>query len=163
MAARLKPQPRDLLAAPRDLGRWLVAARLAEQAPRVSRIELDQARGLREAIYRLSVARARRRALAEADRAVLNRWAAQPPPPVALGQEGLRQPIAGTRQLLALLARAAVELLGGPDAHRVRACSGEGCSLLFLDTSRAGQRRWCSMTACGNRAKVARFREGASA
>ena len=29
---------------------------------------------------------------------------------------------------------------------------------LFLDTSRAGRRRWCSMATCGNRQKVAAYR-----
>lgn len=37
---------------------------------------------------------------------------------------------------------------------RIRACAGEGCVLWFLDTSRNGTRRWCSMAGCGNRAKA---------
>ncbi|WP_235492647.1 MULTISPECIES: CGNR zinc finger domain-containing protein [unclassified Leifsonia] len=28
----------------------------------------------------------------------------------------------------------------------------------YVDTSRAGTRRWCSMQRCGNRAKVRKFR-----
>jgi hypothetical protein len=35
---------------------------------------------------------------------------------------------------------------------------GSRCSLLFVDTSRSGRRRWCSMERCGNRAKVAAHR-----
>jgi predicted RNA-binding Zn ribbon-like protein len=31
--------------------------------------------------------------------------------------------------------------------------------VLFVDTSRKGDRRWCSMSACGNKAKVAGFRK----
>jgi predicted RNA-binding Zn ribbon-like protein len=42
---------------------------------------------------------------------------------------------------------------------RVRACAGKGCSLFFLDTSRAGRRRWCAMAACGNKEKVGAFRQ----
>jgi predicted RNA-binding Zn ribbon-like protein len=42
------------------------------------------------------------------------------------------------------------------DAGRVRHCSGPGCVLHFYDTSRRGDRRWCSMAGCGNRAKAAR-------
>ena len=52
-----------------------------------------------------------------------------------------------------LLARAAEELLTGPDLRHVKACPGVGCGWLFLD--RSGRRRWCSMADCGNRAKVA--------
>ena len=56
------------------------------------------------------------------------------------------------------VARDAVDLLGGPLADRIRECSAGDCALLFLDTSRAGQRRWCSMAACGARAKMAAYR-----
>ena len=42
------------------------------------------------------------------------------------------------------------------DATRVRHCSGPGCVLHFYDTSKRGDRRWCSMAGCGNRAKAAR-------
>ncbi|MET9955604.1 CGNR zinc finger domain-containing protein [Streptomyces sp. NPDC006339] len=39
---------------------------------------------------------------------------------------------------------------------RIRACAHEACILHFFDTSRNGTRRWCSMAACGNRAKAMR-------
>ncbi|MEU6092885.1 CGNR zinc finger domain-containing protein [Streptomyces sp. NPDC047085] len=51
------------------------------------------------------------------------------------------------RNYLVLLAEA-------PD--RIRACAHEACILHFFDTSRNGTRRWCSMAACGNRAKASR-------
>lgn len=50
------------------------------------------------------------------------------------------------------LARAAGELLTSADSPLVRACPGDDCGWLFID--RRGRRRWCSMSACGNRAKV---------
>jgi predicted RNA-binding Zn ribbon-like protein len=56
------------------------------------------------------------------------------------------------------IARSAAGLLTSQALTRVRQCSGENCSWLFLDTSRNGLRRWCDMKACGNRAKVERFR-----
>lgn len=55
--------------------------------------------------------------------------------------------------------RAAVDLLTSGSFSRVRQCAGENCTWLFLDTSRNGLRRWCDMQACGNRAKVRRFRQ----
>lgn len=55
--------------------------------------------------------------------------------------------------------REAVELLGGPERERIRACEGEGRALLFLDLSRFGARRWCSMSGCGNRAEARALRE----
>ncbi|MGP4017932.1 CGNR zinc finger domain-containing protein [Saccharopolyspora sp. 5N708] len=36
-------------------------------------------------------------------------------------------------------------------------CEGPGCAGLFLDTSRAGNRRWCSMNTCGNKVKKSRI------
>lgn len=51
-------------------------------------------------------------------------------------------------------ARAFLELVRTAPAGRIRNCDGPGCVLWFLDTSRNGRRRWCSMTGCGNRAKA---------
>lgn len=48
-----------------------------------------------------------------------------------------------------------IELLDErPD--RLRRCEHERCTLWFVDTSKAGRRRWCSMQTCGNRAKAKR-------
>jgi predicted RNA-binding Zn ribbon-like protein len=55
------------------------------------------------------------------------------------------------------IALSAAELLTEMDVNRVRQCGG--CDWLFLDTSRNHLRRWCSMSSCGNRAKVRRFNE----
>ncbi|CAL9459922.1 hypothetical protein SUDANB176_02620 [Streptomyces sp. enrichment culture] len=54
-----------------------------------------------------------------------------------------------------LAARDYLRLLAlAPD--RIRRCAHEACVLHFFDTSRNGTRRWCSMAACGNRAKASR-------
>ncbi|MFF4653074.1 CGNR zinc finger domain-containing protein [Streptomyces sp. NPDC001380] len=42
---------------------------------------------------------------------------------------------------------------------RVRKCANPPCPLHFTDTSRKGERRWCSMSLCGNRAKAQRHRD----
>jgi predicted RNA-binding Zn ribbon-like protein len=55
------------------------------------------------------------------------------------------------------IALSAAELLTSADLARVRQCGG--CDWLFVDTSRNHLRRWCSMSACGNRAKARRFME----
>ena len=51
------------------------------------------------------------------------------------------------------------ELLTAEELHRVHECAGPDCSWLFLDMSKNGSRRWCSMETCGNRAKARRHRE----
>ncbi|WP_330304603.1 MULTISPECIES: CGNR zinc finger domain-containing protein [unclassified Streptomyces] len=54
-----------------------------------------------------------------------------------------------------LAVRSYLELLDtAPD--RIRRCAHDACILHFFDTSRNGTRRWCSMAACGNRAKASR-------
>lgn len=65
---------------------------------------------------------------------------------------------------LRAVALAAAELLTSDRLVRVRECDAPNCSWLFLDRSRAGSRRWCSMESCGNRAKARRhYRRRASA
>lgn len=51
----------------------------------------------------------------------------------------------------------AVDLLRSEQLARVKQCANvEGCGWLFLDTSKNGSRRWCSMAACGSRIKMRR-------
>ena len=64
-----------------------------------------------------------------------------------------RQP----QDLLAPLANAAATLFAEAPRGRVRQCGN--CVLHFLDTSKKGTRRWCSMQLCGNRLKVAAYAE----
>jgi predicted RNA-binding Zn ribbon-like protein len=63
----------------------------------------------------------------------------------------------GLEWLLAAVARSAAEIIAEGPRARVRLCANPKCGLLFYDTSRTRRRRWCSMTVCGNRHKVAAF------
>jgi predicted RNA-binding Zn ribbon-like protein len=58
--------------------------------------------------------------------------------------------------LLAPVAWSAGDLLTGKHLGRVRLCANHQCLWLFFDDSLRGARRWCSMQACGNRAKTQR-------
>jgi predicted RNA-binding Zn ribbon-like protein len=113
---------------------------------------------LRETIFRCFAATASGGAPAENDLAALN---------AALGAAPARQrvrhggwdigtprPSAGT--LLAPTLWSAADLLVGNQLARVRQCANPACGWLFLDNSKSGNRRWCSMSACGNRAKAHR-------
>ena len=120
--------------------------------------DLRAARELREALYRLACACVHHEVFEAQDLAVVNRWAAEPQPIPQLGAQGLSWIGRGVRAGLAAVAQDGVELFGGPLATRVRKCANEGCAILFVDTSRSGRRRWCSMSACGNKAKVGAFR-----
>lgn len=53
----------------------------------------------------------------------------------------------------------AAEWLELGDVNRLKICPADNCGWLFVDTSKNHSRTWCSMRACGNAAKVKRFRE----
>lgn len=44
------------------------------------------------------------------------------------------------------------------EPERMRHCSNPSCTLVFYDRGKNNRRRWCSMSACGNRHKVAHYR-----
>ena len=50
------------------------------------------------------------------------------------------------------------EVLLSKNFQRIKKCAADDCGVLYLDDSRAGSRRWCSMASCGNRHKVQQFR-----
>ncbi len=60
--------------------------------------------------------------------------------------------------LVALLAADVADLLTREDPGLIRECAGE-CTLWFVDRTRSHRRMYCSAALCGNRAKVAAFRE----
>lgn len=62
------------------------------------------------------------------------------------------------QQALAPVAEAAADLLTTGDFELIRRCENESCVLWFYDRTKSHHRRWCSMTSCGNRHKVAAFR-----
>ena len=69
------------------------------------------------------------------------------------GPRGRRRARPPTR--LRAVALAAEDLLTSDLVGYVAACPGVGCGWLFADRRR--RRRWCSMAACGNRAKARRY------
>jgi predicted RNA-binding Zn ribbon-like protein len=61
-------------------------------------------------------------------------------------------------QARAAIAGSLAHYLADHDLRRVRVCANDGCRWRFIDRSPTGRRRWCDMSTCGNRAKVARHR-----
>ena len=55
------------------------------------------------------------------------------------------------------IATAVAELLSNAPPARLRKC--EACVVHFLDMSKKGSRRWCSMNICGNKIKVAAYQQ----
>jgi predicted RNA-binding Zn ribbon-like protein len=137
--------PHDLLGEPGGAALWLRTAGHPDAPP-----DADPLRAAREAI---------RAVVADpADTAALNAVLAHgriaerlgpagPERALEVDEERWRVPWLAAQNLLELLR-------AGPD--RIRRCANHQCVLHFYDASRGGRRQWCSMAACGNRAKARR-------
>ena len=175
VAWRKAESPEDRLPSPFELLDWCTGAGLCEahyadelrrrwtEWPREAIAIYRRAIALREAIYRILQSRIRSETLPDKELRVLNRMLAAAPRRVCLvPKENGFGWWAGTRRaaptdMLAPIAWSAADLLMGPRTQRLRQCADEkGCGWLFIDESRAGTRRWCSMGECGNRAKARR-------
>jgi predicted RNA-binding Zn ribbon-like protein len=64
-----------------------------------------------------------------------------------------------TGEALARVVGPLVEAIAAGQTSRFRICANDGCREALVDTSRAGRRRWCDMSSCGNQAKVRRYRD----
>lgn len=76
----------------------------------------------------------------------------------AIGFERVRR-WTSPESLLLPIGEAMAKLVSEDDFSHVKACEGPACTLLFADHTRGHVRRWCSMAACGNRAKQMAHRQ----
>ena len=134
----------------------------AATRPTESVAAFEQAIELREVLYRLFSAAAAGERPATADLDFLNATFA-----CGMGALAVRAGPAGfelgwdrTRPGLDWpiweIAVSAAAVLGSDDLAVLKQCPGQSCGWLFIDESRAGNRRWCSSQLCGNRDRVRR-------
>ena len=71
----------------------------------------------------------------------------------------LRNDAADFDLITSMIAYRMVEHVLPVPKDRLRICHGPNCSWLFIDSSKAGRRRWCDMAVCGNAAKSRRFQK----
>ncbi|MFD7453895.1 ABATE domain-containing protein [Kitasatospora sp. NPDC059827] len=151
----------DLLATPADATRWLVDRGLAPEGAEVYEYCTGRLRELRSRLRVLLAARvdgavppaeavdALNAALTATSAAALLRWD-EPDGPY-------RAPAHPADQVavhaMAVIAADAAELLTGPDAARLAACTASPCIRFLVRTHAA--RHWCS-TRCGDRVRAAR-------
>jgi predicted RNA-binding Zn ribbon-like protein len=166
----------ETLASGRDLLSWMVGAGLIDEA--------ESARVMRRLGARLldeTAAEARRvrewlrewltrwRQAPQADYseelAALNRLMAREAPrsEVVATDEGLkmvsRWHLSSADAILALIASQAATLITQESPDLLKSCAGPDCTLWFIDRTKAHRRVFCSPATCGNRAKVAAFRQ----
>ena len=143
----------DSVPTPEDVTAWLERSRLGVTAAKSTVDDMPVLAALRSAIWDIAQAQLADRPRPRAAVATVNDIAATPclVPALSGSTRAWSKPTAA--QALSTLARDAVELFGDPAAARLRECSADNCQLVFVDLSRPGRRRWCSMDRCGNRAK----------
>ena len=175
-------QPLDLLQSPEDLVIWLAAAGLPDDAccaelsssPPNRRILLDEALWLRRDILLIVqslvagelpppyTVDALNRILTESGTSFrLDSLTIPPEGDQEERMEGqlvlnVHEHISSVLGVLQPIALSAARIVTEANPTRIRQCASSNCMYWFLDTSKSGRRRWCSMSRCGNRAKVAK-------
>lgn len=162
---RRHAEPVERLKSEAAAGRWFELAGVLPpgSGAGVSATQLLALRGLRETIYRLVRAAMAGAPPTARDIAALNAAAARADLFPQLGRQGGEILKWGDHNPVdaatASIARDAVRLLAQASVRRIKACESPDCSLLFLDESQSGRRRWCSMDRCGNLSKIHAYRK----
>lgn len=152
----------DRLSEPQLLERWFCEAELPPLAGHVEAVDLERAKSLREAIFRLSDNRLTGREIAPSDIALLNSHARAGMPSTRIACDGCStEPpdAAEVNELLGIISRDAIDVFTGPYRNRIRQCASPRCAVIFVDRSRAGNRRWCAMSPCGDQASARAYRQ----
>jgi predicted RNA-binding Zn ribbon-like protein len=169
------PEADDALRSAADLRAWgqrygLIARSGARAAH--DEAEFKLAREARELLYALFFARAHQRrvpkdVLPRLSELAVDAYRAATLEPSANGTLQWRWDRAALSTIRHVAVTSAIDLLSGEATARLKQCPGEHCGWFFLDTTKRGNRRWCSMGECGQEAKNLRrrrpARRGASA
>ena len=142
----------DQLREPADIVQWLLEAGYGPPEPDPGPRDLERVRGLRGALRDAFVRRD-----AEMVGDIVADWLQETPGRLAVDRASLRPnfcPEVSTCRCLLVPALLDALDLARDDIARVRECAAENCAYLYVDTSRNGSRRWCSMERCGSRVKA---------
>ena len=137
--------------------------RLAKASPDLAKQALNEALACREDLHRVLSALSAGARPPEKSWKAVTAWMKQCLAASGLkgGPTGFKRSVdlqdGGLDTILLRIGLLANELLLSDDLRLLKGC--DRCSWLYLDRSKGRRRRWCSMRACGNRAKVQRFAE----
>jgi len=152
----------ERLTSPAELQRWLSLSSIHLSKVWISAKDLDRARVLRSAIWRIAVAVLEHTTPDARDVRLLNAIACE---------SGLVRKLDSAAKLsywhrptvtaaLSTIAQDAVVLFGDPQQRaRIRRCENSRCRVVFCDDSRPGLRRWCAPNRCGDRSRARVYRE----
>src|SRR6185369_15215778 len=141
----------DYLATDLDLLRWAVHVGALPDTAHGARRPVAEAWAARDAVYGTFSAIAAGRQPRRADIAAVNALYAAGVAHATLAPSDSGYRLVWPRPVDPLwpVGHSAGELLLSSELNRIGECPG--CGWLFVDTSRNGSRRWCSMATCGSR------------
>ncbi|MDX6450301.1 MAG: hypothetical protein QOH16_350 [Gaiellaceae bacterium] len=151
---------REDLTTPQELAAWLSGHDL-DPGARATQGDLEEACAVREALRDLLSAHNEVEADVPRATAVLDRAAQRSGLGIRFA-DGTARAEPSAPGVRGALGRILAEVSGGmADGtwERMKACRADDCRWAFLDTAKNRSRAWCSMQSCGNRAKVAAYRE----
>ncbi len=151
----------ELFESPTVAGQWLVDKGLAAEPVVVDDHDLSRLLAFREALRRLMIANHDRSTPDPDAVATIEETGLAAGLTVRVGpQGGLTVEATGDGLDGALGALLAVVVEASLTGHwgRLKVCSNDGCRWAYWDGSRNRSSRWCSMSLCGNRAKVTAHR-----
>lgn len=169
--------PADRLEGPLGFGEWAGLAGLLDEEdlsrlkkqvqenPKAAADIYKQAQDLRAALWRIFNAIATKENANPDDLAALDQWKARSAHHCRIVQDGdgfrrrCKDEAPALERALRLIVEAAEALLLNGRLDRIHNCGGDACEWMFIDLSKNGRRRWCSMATCGNEAKVKKFRK----
>jgi predicted RNA-binding Zn ribbon-like protein len=152
----------ERLTNPDELQRWLSLSLVDLPKMRIRVADLQRAKALRGAIWRIANALLERRIPDARDVRLLNAIACE---------QGLVRNLDSAAKssywhrptvtaALATIAQDAVVLFGDSQQRaRIHRCENSQCQAVFYDDSRPGLRRWCAPNRCGDRIRARAYRE----
>lgn len=151
----------DLLVTPAQLADWLASHGEPPRPGDDVALRVAAFRSLRDSIRELFVAAMAGGSLPHPPAEQLNAASAAVPRyavldltiPTSPRREDRGPAVGGATELLAALARSAIDILGGERRASLRICPAPRCGRFFL--ARRARQTWCS-DRCGNRSRVAR-------
>ena len=165
-------QPVDLLSSFENLVAWLAQSQTLDgkqaeeilgdwKSSREAETTLQDAAKLRASLREMAERLVKGKTATPFTVATINQWLAHQTGHAELKrtrggfEKGFQADFRTPAQLLWPVGESACDLLCYADLNLVKKCENAACVLFFYDTTKNHSRRWCSMSACGNRMKVA--------
>ena len=164
----MEGKPVDLLDDTDDVVLWLKESHLCEKTeggtPAPPRRLIDEARSYRGLLLQGIAQLSRRRRFSAGLLAKTNEYLRRCVSWRELQEDGKKYRsltswrLQSAEDYLVPIAASFTRLVTEADPARIRKCKNPDCVLYFLDTSKGGNRSWCSLDLCGNKLRMAASR-----